>query len=62
MYLRIPAKQIIEVKVSNPLNYEKIGKTIENIDEEIPFAIPRDWEWCRLKTICKKLLMVPIIP
>ena len=28
--------------------YEKIGKNITCIDEEIPFEIPKDWRWCRL--------------
>ena len=28
--------------------YEKIGKNVICIDEEIPFEIPKDWRWCRL--------------
>ena len=28
--------------------YEKIGKNIICIDEEIPFEIPKNWRWCRL--------------
>ena len=28
--------------------YEKIGKNITCIDEEIPFEIPKNWRWCRL--------------
>ncbi|MGI6595057.1 MAG: restriction endonuclease subunit S [Christensenellales bacterium] len=31
--------------------YEKIGKTIENIDDEIPFDIPYNWSWCRFSMI-----------
>ncbi len=31
--------------------YERIGKTIKCIDEEIPFEISQGWEWCRLGTI-----------
>ena len=31
--------------------YEKVGKVIKNIDNEIPFTIPDSWKWCRLKTI-----------
>ena len=27
--------------------YEKIGKKIENIDDEIPFELPDGWMWCR---------------
>ena len=29
--------------------YEKIGTTVNNIDEEIPFAIPHNWKFIRLK-------------
>ena len=32
--------------------YEKKGKDIVCIDEEIPFEIPESWEWCRISTIC----------
>ena len=28
--------------------YEKIGKNVTYIDEEIPFEIPKNWRWCRL--------------
>ena len=28
--------------------YEKMGKNIICIDEEIPFEIPKNWRWCRL--------------
>ena len=28
--------------------YEKIGRNVTCIDEEIPFEIPKDWRWCRL--------------
>ncbi len=28
--------------------FEKIGKEVTCIDEEIPFEIPESWEWCRL--------------
>ena len=31
--------------------YEKIGKDITCIDDEIPFDIPSTWNWCRLGAI-----------
>ena len=31
--------------------YEKVGKTITCIDEDIPFEIPETWEWCRFGNI-----------
>ena len=31
--------------------YEKIGKSVQCIDEEIPFEIPENWVWVRLGTI-----------
>ena len=31
--------------------YEKIGKNVTCIDEEIPFDIPKNWRWCRLGDI-----------
>lgn len=36
--------------------YEKIGKNEPIIiDEEIPFELPENWEWCRLTSICTKI-------
>ena len=32
--------------------YERSGKTVTCIDDQIPFEIPEGWEWCRLKNIC----------
>ena len=34
--------------------YEKILATgeVKCIDEEIPFEIPKGWEWCRLRELC----------
>ena len=34
--------------------YEKILATgeVKCIDDEVPFEIPKGWEWCRLKHIC----------
>ena len=31
--------------------YEKIGKNVTCIDEEIPFEIPKDWRWVRMGQI-----------
>ena len=31
--------------------YEKIGKNIICIDEEIPFEIPKNWKWCRVRDL-----------
>ena len=31
--------------------YEKIGKNVTCIDEEIPFEIPKDWRWVRMEQI-----------
>lgn len=36
--------------------YEKIGDEIRCIDEEIPFDIPNEWNWVRLKHICNKMI------
>ena len=32
--------------------YEKVGETVTNINDEIPFDLPENWAWCRLQTIC----------
>ena len=32
--------------------YEKVGETVTNISDEIPFDLPENWAWCRLKAIC----------
>ena len=32
--------------------YERVGDIISNIDDEIPFELPQNWEWSRLQTIC----------
>ncbi len=36
---------------SDNQHYEKIGKTVKCIEDEIPFEIPESWEWCRLNTL-----------
>ena len=35
--------------------YEKVDGIERCIDDEIPFEIPENWEWCRLGTILQKL-------
>lgn len=32
--------------------FERIGKEVRCIDDEIPFEIPDSWEWCRLGNVC----------
>ncbi len=36
--------------------YEKNGSAIKNITDEIPFDIPENWSFCRLKNICSKIV------
>ena len=31
--------------------YEKCGNAVACIDDEIPFEIPNNWQWCRLSTL-----------
>ncbi len=38
-------------KGSDNSYYEKIGNNIRNIDEEIPFEIPKSWRWVRMRTV-----------
>lgn len=33
--------------------YEKIGKNVVDITDEIPFEIPESWKWCRIKSLFK---------
>lgn len=33
--------------------YEKIGDSVRNIDDEIPFEIPENWKWARLGSVGK---------
>ena len=35
--------------------YEKVGKTITCIDKDIPFEIPKTWEWVRLGNVVSTL-------
>ena len=36
--------------------YEKIGKSVQCIDEEIPFEIPEGWVWCKFQDIANSEL------
>ena len=36
--------------------YEKIGKLVQCIDEEIPFEIPESWVWCKFQDIANSEL------
>ena len=36
--------------------YEKIGKNVTHIDEEIPFEIPKNWRWCRVSNISQSYI------
>ena len=39
------------------LHYEKFQDgTVKCIEDEIPFELPEGWEWCRLISICSKLI------
>ena len=31
--------------------YEKLGKSINDITDDLPFEIPNSWQWCRLSNI-----------
>ena len=42
-------------KGDDNLHYEKFSDgTVKCIEDEIPFELPDNWEWCRLQTICTK--------
>lgn len=38
------------------LHYEQVGKEVKCIEDELPFEIPDNWEWCKLESICSKLV------
>ena len=43
------------LKPDDNLHYEKFSDgTVKCIEDEIPFDVPNNWEWCRLQTICTK--------
>ena len=41
------------------LHYEKFSDgSIVCIEEDLPFEIPDNWAWCRLKEICSYMLII----
>ena len=44
-------KQIIYIFYVYNRYYEKIGKETKDITDELPFEIPENWEWIRLKNL-----------
>ena len=45
-------KESVIFKGDDNSYYERIGDIVNNIDDEIPFELPQNWEWSRLQTIC----------
>ena len=45
-------KESVIFKGDDNSYYERVGHIISNIDDEIPFELPQNWEWSRLQTIC----------
>ena len=45
-------KESVIFKGDDNSYYERVGEIISNIDDEIPFELPQNWEWSRLQTIC----------
>lgn len=53
---KLKRKDIVEshiFKGDDNKYYEQIGNKCIDISDEIPFNIPDNWEWCRLKQLCK---------
>ena len=49
--IRRDKKESIIFKGEDNSYYEKIGEKVENINAEIPFDLPEDWEFVRLKEL-----------
>ena len=48
-------KESIIFKGEDNSYYEKIGKSVSKIDDEIPFTLPNGWEWCKLSSLCSSI-------
>ncbi len=50
---KIKKEPISEIYIdpSDNQHYEKVGKTVKCIEDEIPFEIPKGWKWCRFNSI-----------
>ena len=50
---KIKKEPISEIYVdpSDNQHYEKVGKTVKCIEDEIPFKIPKGWAWVRISSI-----------
>ncbi len=49
-------KESVIFKDEDNSYYEQNDSKMRCIDEEIPFKLPNTWNWCRLKSICKKII------
>lgn len=47
-------KESIIFKGDDNSYYEKVDDEVHCIDEELPFEIPKTWEWVRLQNCCTK--------
>ena len=50
--IKCDKKESVIFKGDDNSYYERVGDIISNIDDEIPFKLPQNWEWSRLQTIC----------
>lgn len=50
---KIKKEPISEIYVdpSDNQHYEKVGKSVKCIEDEIPFKLPNGWSWCRLNAL-----------
>ena len=44
------------IKADDGRHYEQFADgSLKDIEDEIPFEIPKNWCWCRLKDVCKEI-------